>query len=156
MSDTIFLTSDLAKRRTEVVAAARGGVARVRDSDGTSLVMLPEGRLNLLTELANLSQALVRLEALLRRGEPPKVSELGDLAWLRSFNLNELREFADELNDALVAAHADADTAPLDDCLHSWRVTARELADPLRREVLTGSHHPGDFTEVSEPTSGDE
>jgi hypothetical protein len=154
MSDTIFLSSDLAKKRTEVLAAARSGCARVRDKDGTSYVMLPEGRLNLLEELAEWSQALIRLELLIRRDVRPKVSELGELAWLRCFDLGDLREFADELHDALLAAHADGNTGPLRDCLHSWRVTAGQLADPLRREVLTGSHQPSDFTEVSEPTDG--
>jgi hypothetical protein len=57
----------------------------------------------------------------------------------------------DELRDALTAAHADGDTAALNDCLHSWRVTARQLADPLRRSVLHGTHQPDDFVEVSEP-----
>jgi hypothetical protein len=154
MNDTIFLTSDLAKKRLEVLAAARDGIARLRDKDGTGLVIVPETRLTLLEELADWSQALIRLEALMRRSVRPRVSELGELAWLRCFDLGDLREFADELHDALVAAHADGDTDPLNDCIYSWRATARELADPLRREALTSPHQPGDFTEVGEPTDG--
>jgi hypothetical protein len=155
MSDTIFQASDLAKKRTEVLAAARSGVARVRDKDGTGYVMLPEGRLTLLEALTRWQQALIRLETLLRRGTTPTISDLGDLAWLRGFDLEDVREFVDELRDALVAAHADGDTAALEDCLRSWRATARQLADPLRRAVLHGSHQPEDFDEVSEPGGED-
>jgi 1-acyl-sn-glycerol-3-phosphate acyltransferase len=155
MSDTIFLSSDLAKKRTEVLAAARNGIARVRDKDGTGYVMLPEGRLSRLEALTRWQQALIRLEALLRRGAMPSVADLGDLAWLRGFDLEELSEFADELREALVAAHADDDVAALEDCLRAWRTTARQLADPLRRSVLRGSHQPDEFTEVAEPDGSD-
>src|SRR5271163_2734698 len=113
MSDIIFQTSDLATKRVEFMDAARDGRARVRDKDGTSYVMLPEGRLALLEELAQWSQALFRLETLLRRGHP-KVTELGDLAWLRCFDEADLREFADDLHVALVAANADGDKRVLD------------------------------------------
>jgi hypothetical protein len=153
MNDTIFQTSDLVNKRLEFMEAARGGLARVRDKDGTSYVMLPEGRLTLLEELAQWSHALVRLEALLRKGRP-NVTELGGLAWLRCFDVSDLREFADDLHEALVAAHADGDKQVLDTCVHEWRVTARQLADPLRRSVLLGSHSPEDFDEASEPTDG--
>jgi hypothetical protein len=154
MTDTIFQSSDLANKRTEFLAAARSGLARLRDKDGTSFVMLPEGRLILLEELTRWSQALIRLQALLRRDTVPKVSELGDLAWLRSFDVEDLREFMDELHDALVAAYADGDTTALNNCLCAWRITARQLADPLRRAILHGSHQPEDFVEVSEPADG--
>lgn len=151
MTDIIFQSSDLANRRTEVLAAARQGQARLRDKDGASYVMLPEGRLQLLEELSVWSQALMKLVSLLRRDTLPKVSDLGDLAWLRTFDLQDLREFADELQESLVAAHADRDLSVLHECVHSWRITARQLEDPLRRSVLHGSHQPGDFVEVDEP-----
>jgi len=151
MTDTIFQSSDLANRRTEFLAAARRGQARLRDKDGASFVMLPESRLLLLERLAEWSQALMRLVDLLRKGAVPKVSELGGLAWLRVFDLADLQEFVSELQDALVAAYADGDTTALDDCLLSWRATARQLEDPLRRSVLHASHRPDDFVEVSEP-----
>jgi hypothetical protein len=154
MSETIFQPTDLVKKRTEVMNAARGGLARLRDSDGTSYVMVPEGRLTLLEELAEWSQALIKLEALLRRGSRPTVSELGELAWLRGFDASELREFIEELHDALVVAHAEGELALLEDCLRGWRATARQLADPLRRSVLLGSHNPDDFEEASEPADG--
>ena len=45
---------------------------------------------------------------------------------------------------------ADQDAAPVETCLREWRTTARALADPQRRAILTG---PGDddYAEVSRP-----
>jgi hypothetical protein len=151
MSDVIFLPTDLASKRLEFLDAARNGQARLRDKDGTSLVMLPESRLRLLETLAKWWQAYMRLESFLRRTELPRASELGELAWLRSFERDDLEEFMSELHDALVAATADEDTVALDDCIRAWRITARQLEDPLRRSVLVGPHVPEDFVVASEP-----
>ena len=151
MSDVIFQLSDLASKRLEFLDAARRGQARLRDKDGTSLVMLPESRLRLHGALAKWWQAYMRLESFLRRSELPRAAELGELAWLRSFERGDLEEFVSELHDALIAANADEDTVALDDCIHGWRTTARQLEDPLRREVLLGPHVPEDYVEASEP-----
>lgn len=156
MSDVIFQLTDLANKRLEFLDAARNGQARLRDKDGTSLVMLPESRLRLLEELAKWWQAYMKLESFLRRSELPRASELGELAWLRSFEREDLDEFVSELHDALVASDADEDTAALDDCIHGWRVTARQLEDPLRRSVLLGPHVPDDYVEVSGPSGPDD
>lgn len=153
MSDTIYQTSDLAgSKRTEFLDAARGGLARLRDKDGTSLVMLPESRLRLLETLTAWWQAYTRLDSLLRRSALPTANELGELAWLRPFDRGDLEEFLSELHDALVAAGADEDSAALDDLLRAWRITARQLEDPLRRSVLLGEHVPEDYVEVAAPS----
>src|SRR5260370_6504510 len=137
MSDVIiFQLTDLANNRLEVLEAARRGQARLRDKDGTSLVMLPESRLQLLETLAKWWQAYMKLEALLRRSDLPRAAELGELAWLRAFDRDDFQEFVSELHDALIAANADEDTGVLDECIRAWRTTARQLADPLRRSVL--------------------
>ncbi|MEU9246373.1 hypothetical protein [Streptomyces sp. NPDC048385] len=151
MTDTIFQASDLATKRTEVLNAARSGLARVRDKDGTSLVMLPESKLRLLEVLSEWLRALLRLEALTSRGATPSVSDLGELAWLRVFDNEDLQEFIADLQASLVAAHADDDVTALEECLHAWRTTARQLEDPLRRSVLMGQHQPSDFVEASRP-----
>jgi hypothetical protein len=153
MTDTIFQASDLAgTKRVEFLDAARGGRARLRDRDGTSLVMLPESRLRLLETLAAWWESYTKLDCLLRRGGVPAASDLGELAWLRSFDRDDMEEFLGELRDALVAASADQDSAVLDSCISAWRITARQLEDPLRRSVLLGAHSPSDFVEVGEPT----
>lgn len=156
MSDVIFQPSDLANRRTEFLDAARKGEARLRDKDGISLVMLPESKLRLLETLAKWWQAYMRLENLLRRRELPRANELGELAWLRSFDREDLEEFVSELHDALIAANADESTGVLDECIMAWRITAQQLEDPLRRSVLFGPHVSDDYVEVSEPSSDEE
>jgi hypothetical protein len=153
VDETVFQSSDLAKRRVELLDAARSGLARVRDKDGTSLVMIPESRLALLEELATWNNAHLQLERLLSRGCLPSVGDLGALAWLRVFDLGDLREFVAELHECLVAAHADQDVQPLAECLKAWRITARQLEDPLRRHVLTATDiRPTDLIEVDRPS----
>jgi hypothetical protein len=156
MSDIIFLPTDLASKRLEFLDAARKGQARLRDKDGTSLVMLPESRLRLLETLAKWWHAYMRLESFLRRTELPRASELGELAWIRSFEREDLEEFVSELHDALVAADADEDTVALDDCIRAWHITARQLEDPLRRSILVGPHVPEDYVGASEPVEAAE
>jgi hypothetical protein len=148
----IFKVSDLAQSRTELLEAARHGRARVRDTDGTGLVMLREQELVLLEQLTTWSRALSRLEKLLKLGEPPTVRELGpELAWLRAFDPDDLQEFAEELDDALVAAQADGDAAPIENAVSAWRLTARQLEDPLRRSILLGTHVETDYLDISRP-----
>lgn len=151
MPDVIFQSSDLVNKRTEVLEAARNGQARVRDKDGTSLVMLPESKLRLLESLTKWWQAYMKLEALLHKRELPRTGELGELAWLRAFDRADFEEFVSELHDALVAASADEDTAVLDECIKAWRLTARQLEDPLRRSVLHGPFVSDHYVEANEP-----
>jgi hypothetical protein len=40
-TDMIYTASDLDRKRREVADAARRGLARIRDTDGMSLVILP-------------------------------------------------------------------------------------------------------------------
>ncbi len=149
---TIFKVTDLAQSRTDLLDAARSGRARVRDIDGTGLVMLREDELLLLELLADWARAHSRLQRLLQLERDPKVSELGDqLAWLRVFDADDLKEFAAELDDALVAARADGDATPLTECIRAWKVTARQLEDPLRRSVLLGKHKAEDYVDVERP-----
>ena len=102
MTDTIYQASDLAgTKRVEFLDAARGGRARLRDRDGTSLVMLPESRLRLLEALTAWWESYTKLDCLLRRGGVPTAGDLGELAWLRSFDRADMEEFLGELRDAL-------------------------------------------------------
>lgn len=152
MSDnTIFQVTDLVSRRTEFVEAARHGGARLRDKDGTSLLMLPESHVKLLEELSEWNNAYLRLSSLLRRDARPSVSDLGDLAWLRVFDVDDLAEFVEDLHDALVAARADDDIRAIATLVADWRTTASELDDPLRRSVLTGSVSASDFEDAPRP-----
>ena len=136
-SDTIYQVTDLNSKRVEFVAAAKHGEARLRDKDGTSLVMLRESHVRVLEGLADWTNAYLRLERLLRSASSaPSVSDLGTLAWLRVFDEDDQRAFLEDLNDAIVAANADDDLAPVEELVRDWRTTAAQLSDPLRRVVL--------------------
>ncbi|MFD0885048.1 hypothetical protein ACFQ08_10865 [Streptosporangium algeriense] len=153
MSEIIYQATDLTgSKRVEFLNEARRDRARLRATDGTSLVMLPERTLSLLEALAKWGGAYAKLSTLLRRSTGvPSTSELGELAWLRSLDQEDMEEFLTELQDAIVAAKADEDTAILDECVHAWKATARQLSDPLRRSVLMGTHHSDDYVPAESP-----
>lgn len=150
-TEQVFQASDLGNKRVEVLEAARNGLARVRDKDGTSLVMMPERELLLLQKVKRGWRIYMTLERLLQRSELPRASELGEHAWLRHFDRDDLQELSDELHEVIVAADADGDAAILDECLRAWRETARQLEDPLRRSILLGPFNPKDYVEASKP-----
>lgn len=138
MENVIFQASDLARDRTRFLEAARSGRAVVRDKDGTGLVMLPESELVVLEGYAAWSQRLNRLTALVDADRPLTAALLGELAWLRVFDTEDLREFVGELHSALIAGLADQSLDEIEKLVADWRVTARQLEDPLRRSVLLG------------------
>lgn len=150
--DIIYQASDLAtSKRREFLDAARAGRAHLRDTDGTDLVALRAHELTVLEELAYWSAQHRHLDRLLRDAEVPRVAQLGELAWLRPFDRDDLVSFLDELQDCLIAASADRDTEVLRDAVRAWRITAQQLEDPLRRSVLIGRHNPDNFEQVARP-----
>lgn len=149
--DTIFQASDLAStKRREFLDAARGGRAHLRDTDGTDLVTLRARDLDVLDDLAFWSNHQRRLALLLARSEDPSLLDLGDIAWLRVFDREDMKAFVDELQDCLIASFADNDTKLLRDAVNAWRITAQQIEDPLRRAILTGRHNDADFCDGGE------
>lgn len=119
-------------------------------------MVLPEGEVTVLQALARWGAAHLRLEALLRRDGKPGIAELGELAWLRVFDKEDLNEFVAELEESLIAAHADKSVESLKSCIEAWRATARQLEDPLRREILLrGRLGPDDLVEAKRPADAD-
>ncbi len=150
ITSEVFQASDLAgAKRREFLGAAREGGALLRDTDGFALTMVPLAQLEAITEVAHTAVAALLALAALSRGSA-RPAELGQLAWLAVFDEEDRAEFFGELRDALSVAEATRDAAPVETCLREWRTTARALADPQRRAVLTG---PGDddYAEVPWP-----
>ncbi|MFE3254249.1 hypothetical protein ACFXPS_05520 [Nocardia sp. NPDC059091] len=156
MNSRVFQVTDLANNRTEFIDEARNGMARLRDKDGTSLVMLPEARLDYLQKLQDLVGLHLRVNHLVTAGRRPSVKELGDHSWLRVFDLDDLKEFTQELEDALIAARGDENTEVADEVLAAWRLTAKQLSDPLRRSVLLEPISEADLVDATRPADTDD
>jgi len=152
MENVIFQASDLARDRTKFLDAARAGRAVVRDKDGSGLVMLPESELAVLEGYAAWSQRLNRLTALIESDRSVTAALLGELAWLRVFDVEDLREFVSELHTALIAGLADQSLDDVNKLVAEWRLTARQLEDPLRRSVLLGRDAAEHLVDAPEPT----
>lgn len=152
-ASTIFQSSDLNQRGRAVLDAARAGLARLRDKDGMSLVMLPEGRLSALRTVASCAANFLAIEDILTSGRDKTLapSDYGEWTWLRAFDHEEVATFMGEMRYALVVAAREESSDLIEEILDRWRVTARVLDDSLRREVLLGTHRDEDFVEVSRP-----
>jgi hypothetical protein len=158
----IYQSSDLNRRGRAVLDAARGGVARVRDRDGVSLVMTREERLaeleaasTMMRRLAEAVASFVVLERAVahRTDAEPGLPDFGAWTWLRVLPRDDLDEFVQEVRDALFASCRELSLAPLQDTLDGWRATADALGDDLSRETLLGTADEGDFVEAERPES---
>ena len=151
MERLIFQSSDLVKNRVKLLETARAGRALVRDKDGAGLVMLPEQELDVLEQYALWSQVHLRLTSISESQQKITVSSLGDLAWLRVFDREDIAEFAAELHDALIAGLSDRRVEPVQEVVKAWRVTASQLEAPLRKSVLLERMKLADFDDAEEP-----
>ena len=115
------------------------------------MVMLPESHVSWLRLVATWSGHLLRLRELLARESLPSLGDLGDLAWLRVFDRDDLNEFVDEIQQVLIASIADENADALEEAVRAWRVTAKQIDDPLRRAVLTGEFSLTDYVAVDRP-----
>lgn len=150
--ETIYQASDLAQKRREFIDEARRGCARLRDTDGLSLVMVPSSSFEVLLSLRDWLARDLRLEhALGLPWDKRHAIEFGDLAWLAEFDDDDQMEFHRDLHDALMRSVASNSTEPVDRCVREWRTTAQALSDPARRAVLVGAVTEADFEEVDRP-----
>lgn len=152
----VYQTSDLAGgRRREFLDEARAGAARLRDTDGTPLLMVPEGCYQVLAELRDWMLAYLTLEAALARPRPQRrVEDLGPLAWAAVFDDEDLETFRQELSAVLSRATASRRLDLLERLVGDWARTARALEDDEVRAALTGDAADDDFVEVGPPSAG--
>jgi hypothetical protein len=136
-AEVIYTASDLDRKRREVTDAARRGIARIRDTDGMGLVLLPARHYEVLDAVSRWHDRLDVAER--ARAKPPgdrTPLDFGELTWLRHFDDDDLATFIAEVRAAVSVAYHDDDLAELDQLVRDWRATADELADPGRRDVL--------------------
>lgn len=151
--DRVFQVSDLAgSKRREFVDLAKSGNARLRDIDGTPLVMLREAGLVQLEELSEALVGYLSLEtALDRKRDDRQPTDFGNLAWASTLDESDLLELRDDLRAALAVAASQRDTAPVDNLLRDWRYTALDLADPRSGPILRGDYTDDDFVDAARP-----
>jgi hypothetical protein len=150
---TIFNASDLRQNRRALDAAKEAGVARVRDADGTALLVAREEAVgDALRErdaLSIVAEAALRLHGIegLTVGELTD-TVLGEWRWVRTLDDEDRQAFFSDMWSALAEARSDASSSPVQEALADWRETARALADPERRRKLIAPIEAGDFVEI--------
>jgi len=161
MPGTTYLPTDLQRRYRVILDQAKSGEARVRDLDGTSVLLLPEAEVELLRQVNAAAANLAAVERVLERMEgeeriagtssQPDLLQYGDWTWLRVFDRDDVRAFARDVREAVIVAVRERSTALLDEELRAWRVTAEQAEDPLLRAVLHAGPSEDDFIEVRRP-----
>ena len=150
MATVTYSAADFPDHYRAILDQARAGEARVCDADGTSLLLLPEARVEALRLInaaaANLATVEATLEAMAAR-EPPSM-ELREWGWLSALDADDLREFVRDIREAVLAGVRDSSTAVLEAQLRAWRITAEQGNDPLFRAVLAGGAVESDYVEV--------
>ena len=151
-AEVIYTASDLDRKRREVTDAARRGIARIRDTDGMGLVLLPARHYEVLDAVSRWHDRLDVAERALAKPRGQRIPrDFGDLTWLRHLDDEDLAVFIAELRATVSVAYHDDDLSDLDQLVRDWRVTADELADPARREALLGSFAEADYVDVERP-----
>jgi hypothetical protein len=140
--------------------ARNAGVARLRDKDGQSLLIIPEeaARAGMVaSELARFARDLVAAYSANRRAAPELYRATilaGSWPWLRSLDDDDLDSFLAEMASLYVEAAATHDLGNLYFNLRAWQMTASELDEPRIREALLGASEADDYVEAPRPEGG--
>lgn len=156
---TIHQSSELNARYRQILDEAKAtGLARLRDSDGTAILIMPESVIASLEGgressaiIVSCIRSLLPLERAVVGGVQPSLRDLGDWPWLEEFDLADLGEFVEEMRGSLERALPTLDATPIVQSLTGWRTTADAMSDPLSRETLLGANHEKDYVEVGRP-----
>lgn len=150
--DRIYQASDLAgSARREFIADALHSRARLRSTDGDSLIMLREARLEHVAAIRDYAVAYLTLDTAMKRArDDRRASDYGPWAFISVFDDDDIDEFLQEVNEAIVRAASGEDHSAVDDLVRQWQMSARTLSDPVAREILSGTTQQSDWVEVSD------
>ena len=115
-----FTTSDLSRKRKDVMAAARKGTALVRDTDGTVIAMRPSEHVAVQDRLSDLNRILRAVVASLRDPQP-STALLGDVAWLADWPVANREQFVLDFADTISLSESIGSTEPADAFLAASR-----------------------------------
>lgn len=148
-----YLPSDLQRRYRAILDEAKSGQARLRDLDGTNILMLPEREVEVLRRIGAAAANLAAVEHLAEaaRTREPGLAEYGEWSWLRVFEAEDLIDFIRDVREAIIVGVREGSTELLDEQLRAWRVTAEQAEDPLFVSILKAGFSEDDYVEVSRP-----
>jgi hypothetical protein len=149
----IYQPSDLNQRGRAILDAAREGQARIRDKDGVGLLVVPEERVEALEATARYVNDLLVIEDFLKpqRVVSREFIRVSPWKWLAALDDDDIESFVVDLRDSLRTALQTGSLKATERILKEWRVTAEQLGDPDRRQVLLGHLSPDEFVEVNSP-----
>jgi hypothetical protein len=154
-ASTVFSPTDLRKNRRALDEARKQGASRLRDTDGTSLLIIEERHVQELARakeinsfVAELFSRLHLLDCHLKAG-PLSNSLLGDWRWLSPLDGGDWEDFLDEMWEAGDEARSERSLQPVQDALEAWRETARALGDDERMAALTTPFDAEAFVEIA-------
>lgn len=137
-------------KRREFLEEARVGVARLRNSDGETLVALPERDLNTLVALCAHTLAFLSMENVMNRArEDRRPTDFGELAWATAFDEEDLAEFRSEYADGLANALAERSVGRLEETIQAWLLTSSLLRD---RDAMARVNAQIDLADVDVPS----
>lgn len=143
MPSTIYTATDVKERRVELLEAASRDRALVRAVDGTALVFT---RLDTLERVESVAQWALALHAIEAGATPSSVR------WVQHLDADDRATFVAEMWSALEELDSGAlDQAGLEELVVAWRATSLAVADPKRRQVLTGRADERDFVPAARP-----
>ena len=148
-TERLFLSSDLASKRREVLASARTATAVIRDIDGFTLALVPKRDLDLLIEARSMLLAFLTADGA-ASSHASTASAFGAFAWMASLDEEDREECLTDLREGLMLLAA-GDDAPLREAIREWSATSRQLADPSRRDILLGTPCADEFVSVEPP-----
>jgi hypothetical protein len=153
MAGVTYLPTDLQRRYRVILDEAKAGEARVRDLDGTNILLLPEADVLVLRRVCEAAANLATIERVVEvmASRRPELPEYGEWSWVRVFDVDDLREFMRDIREAIIVGVREGTSKLLDEQLRAWRVTAQQADDPLFRAVLAGGAAEEDFVEVRRP-----
>lgn len=155
MATTTFTPTDVQRRYREILDLARAdGSARIRDTDGTTLILAPAANVEFHQGLARHLVDYSRFQAAYaaHAGTPATTWAAGTpYPFVAALNVDEVTEFLRELIATLLSAAETQTLEAHEGNLAAWRSTAEIVADPAVLAAALAPIDHGSVVALSEP-----